>query len=128
MHLKYSKGSRQVVQRYSALHGVDANSLSRSVRVDAQRGHAMLGSLNRWRGLATVCAGGAIPYSRSLLRPSGDSQSLVHAGDSTVSMRTFACPAAVSFSRIEPWMTSVAGQPVYVGDTPTVTESSSACT
>ena len=30
MHLKYSNGSRQLVQRYSALHGVDPNSLTRS--------------------------------------------------------------------------------------------------
>ena len=28
MHLKYSNGSRQLEQRYSALHGVDANSLT----------------------------------------------------------------------------------------------------
>ena len=40
MHLKYSNGSRQLVQRYKDLQGVEANSLTLAVCVEAQRGHA----------------------------------------------------------------------------------------
>src|SRR5688572_16882331 len=120
MHLKYSNGSKHATHLYSALHGVDANSLMRSVCEDAQRGHCTIGSRNKWRGLATECAGGAIPYSRSFSRALGVSQSLLHGGESTESTRA-ATPASLSRSLIEAWITSVAGHPVYVGDTPTVT-------
>ena len=67
MHLKYSKGSRQLEQRYKALHGVEANSLTLEVCIDAQRGHATVGSRHNCFGLLTECAGGAMPYSKTIV-------------------------------------------------------------
>jgi hypothetical protein len=93
MHLKYSNGSRQLVHRYIALHGVDPNSLTRSVCFDEQRGQCTVGSLHNRRGLSTDSAGGAIPYSRNFSRALSVSQSLVHGGASTESTRTDAKPA-----------------------------------
>ena len=94
MHLKYSNGSRQPVHRYSALQGVDANSLTRCVCADEHRGHCTAGSPNNRRGLLTDSAGGAMPYSRNFSRALSLSQSLVHGGDSTESTRTVAYPAS----------------------------------
>src|SRR6188474_3338668 len=96
MHLKYSNGSRQLVHLYDALHGVDPNSLTRSVCCDEQRGQCTVGSLHNRRGLSTDSAGGAIPYSRSFSRALSVSQSLVHGGASTASTRTDAKPACCS--------------------------------
>src|SRR5512137_1476654 len=63
--------------------------------------------------------GGAMPNAASLRRPSGAIQSVVHAGASCVTTRASAKPAAASASTIAAWMTSVAGQPEYVGVTAT---------
>src|SRR4029450_4247988 len=93
MHLKYSTGARQLVHRYSALRGVDANSLTRSECCDEQRGQCTVGSLHNRRGLSTDSAGGAMPYSRSFSRALSVSQSLVQGGASTESTRTDAKPA-----------------------------------
>lgn len=86
MHLKYSKGSRQLEQRYRALHGVEANSLILMVWADAQRGHVTFGSRHKCFRLLTECAGGAMPYSVSLARALSVSQSLVQAGARTDSI------------------------------------------
>src|SRR5690606_13835065 len=111
-HLKWSKGSRQLVHRYRALQGVEPNSLTRVVSRDPQRGQAMLSSDRSSRlGLETDCAGGAMPYSRSLRRPSSVIQSLVHGGDSTSLTSTRSKPASRSACPTLARMTSVAGQP-----------------
>src|ERR671910_2708415 len=101
MHLKYSNGSRQLVQRYIALHGVDPNSLTRAVCFDEQRGQWIVGSLHKRRGLSTDSAGGAMPYSRSFSRALSVSQSLVHGGASTESTRTLSKPACCSRSLMD---------------------------
>src|ERR1700754_5069442 len=112
MHLKYSNGSRQLVHRYDALHGVDPNSLTRCVCCAEQRGQCTVGALHKLRGLSTDSAGGAMPYSRSFSRALSVSQALVQGGASTESTRTVAKPACCRRSLIDAWITSVAGQPV----------------
>src|SRR5688500_18145998 len=112
MHLKYSKGSRQLEQRYNALQGVEANSLSFSVCADAQRGQDTFGSRNMCFGLPTACAGGAMPYSLSFSRALSVSQSLVQGGDNTDSTLGLRYPSKASRTSIDLLMTSVAGQPV----------------
>src|SRR5688572_15044493 len=114
MHLKYSNGSRQLEQRYKALQGVEANSLSFDVCVEAQRGQVTFGSRHKCFGLPTECAGGAMPYSLSLARALSVSQSLVQAGANTDSTLGSRKPSASSRDRMELAITSVAGQPVYV--------------
>ena len=62
MHLKYSKGSRQVRQRCKALHGVEPNSLMQSVSVEWQRGQATGRFMRRTsRSEAVECSGGTMP-------------------------------------------------------------------
>ena len=53
MHLKYSNGSRQLEQRYNALHGVEANSLILVVRLELQRGQETFGSRHTCFGVLT---------------------------------------------------------------------------
>ncbi|MCY1380609.1 hypothetical protein D9M69_684470 [compost metagenome] len=69
--LKCSKGSRQAMQRYRALHAVEPKADSRSVRSLAQRGQAMRSPAMRPKSLIGTavleacsgvrCAGGAMP-------------------------------------------------------------------
>src|ERR1044072_7981988 len=101
MHLKYSNGSRQLVHLYDALHGVDANSLTRCVCFDEHRGQCTVGSLHSRRALSTDSAGGAMPYSRSFSRALCVSQSLVQGGASTASTRTVSNPACSKRDLIE---------------------------
>ena len=83
--LKCSNGSRQATQRYSALQAVEPKADRRSVFVLPQRGHATA-CARRPGGSAAPAApprlplGGAMPYSRSLRRPSSLIQSVVQAG------------------------------------------------
>ncbi len=85
MHLKYSKGSKQLVQRYIALQAVEPNSLIRSVWVESHLGHATIGESpsNAALPVGALPTGGAIPYSFNFNRAVGDIQSLVQAGLNT---------------------------------------------
>src|SRR5689334_6724359 len=92
--LKCSNGSPQARHLYSALHAVDPYADSRSVLLLSQRGHGSASVLRRKRIGAPCSAatgpGGAMPYSRSLRRPSALIQSVVQAGArcSRTSMRS----------------------------------------
>jgi hypothetical protein len=69
MGLKYSNGSRQATQRYSALHAVEPKPDSRSVSALPQRGQSTRsGGARRTMRIGAACAmppappaGGAIP-------------------------------------------------------------------
>ncbi len=56
--------------------------------------------------------GGAIPYSRSLRRPSALIQSVLHGGASTIRTSASAKPPSASARRTSSAITRVAGQPV----------------
>ena len=115
MHLKYSKGSRQLLHLYEALHAVEPNSLTTDVSVESQRGHAIARVPCSSSRLLPPSAGGAIPYSRSFILPASLIQSVVQAGDRTRSIRTFSTPCLSKASITLCSMTSVAGHPEYVG-------------
>src|SRR5205085_12381777 len=118
--LKCSKGSRQATQRYSALHAVEPNAASFSVCTLPQCGHAIFSSLRRKMRIGDVPSGivgpgGAMPYCRSLRLPSSRVQSVVHAGARRSVARAGPRPSASMAANTFCSMTSVAGQPEYVG-------------
>src|SRR5438552_15794232 len=109
-HLKRSKGSLQSRQRCSALHGVEPKRLISSVFEEPQRGHCAASS--RRLCLAAPFGGGAMPYACSFSRPSSLIQSVVHGGDSTVSIVISASPASSSAVLMSRAIAIVAGQPL----------------
>src|SRR5205807_8426720 len=109
---------RHVTQRQSALQGVEPNPASSSTSRDPQSGHAA-GAPTSSSGNVVRPSGGAIPKPRSFPRADSRIQSVVHAGDSFVTTLTASYDAS-SATRTSCAMTSVAGQPEYVGVSVTV--------
>src|SRR5229473_8217336 len=110
MALKLVEGSRQLLQRHSALHEVEPNSDSTSVSPEPHCGHATCSTPNSARR-ELPASGGAMPYSRSLRRPSSLTQSVVQAGDSTVRTFEWRKPSRSSASSISSAIMFIAGQP-----------------
>src|SRR3569832_560443 len=120
MGLKCSKGSRHDMQRYSDLHAVDPKADSFSVCRLPQCGHAI--ALDWWliRRMGACASGmagpgGAMPYSRNLRLPSSLIQSVVHAGARRSVARAGPRPSSRIADSTLHSITSVAGQPEYVG-------------
>src|SRR5207253_7543422 len=119
---------RQSSQRYCALHGVEPYRDCSRVIDEPQRGHVTFASdLRRCSPrMSTVREasarrrpGGAIPYSARRFLAAVAIQSVVHGGESTVSIRQSPSPAAASALSMSAAITSVAGHPEYVGVTVT---------
>src|SRR5690606_1687048 len=94
-----SKGSRQAVQRRSAVHEVGPNRETSSVAGEPQRGQRTTevggGASASGTGPARrgpTRSGGAMPCSASLRRPCGVIQSVLHGGESTVRTSTLRYP------------------------------------
>ena len=120
MHLKYSKGSRHALHFQAALQAVEPNSLTTEVFNEAQRGQRMSGLPSKSR-FEALPAGGAMPYARSFSFPSALIQSVVHGGDKTRRIVTSPRSSCSRHDLMLSSMTSVAGQPEYVGATSTIT-------
>src|SRR6516162_9973692 len=112
MALKESYGSAHDRQVHSDLHGVEPKRLISRVSVEPQRGQRAESASRTGPAGRAAGPGGAIPNSRSLVRPAWLIQSVVHGGDSTVRTRTRSAPARRRAACTSAAMTAVAGQPV----------------
>ncbi len=114
-HLKASNGSWQASHRHSDLQGVEPNSEINEVSDDPHLGHVISCDPNSKARFPAAFVGGAMPYARSLRRPSSLMSSVLHAGERTVSTRTPATALRASAASTSDRMVTVAGHPLYVG-------------
>src|SRR5262249_37740751 len=112
--LNSSKGCAQALQYISDLQAVAPNSLFMIVSRERQNGHST-------RRCSGTNSGGPRPYAESFSLASSAIQSVVHAGVNTVSTFTCAHPFSCNAAVMSCLMTSIAGQPEYVGVIETVT-------
>src|SRR5919108_4660412 len=112
MHLKYSKGSRQEVQRHSALQAVAPNSEIFSVACEPQRGQATRSSTANSALLRPPRPGGAIPAAHSFSRAASDMRAVLQAGEWESLTAKFVKPAWERAASTPRWITLMAGQPV----------------
>src|SRR5262245_18836486 len=102
-----------------ALHAVEPNLLTSRLGGQPHRGqrgeHATWTGPEPGRGpdrlWSPTGAGGAIPASTSLRRPSSVIQSVVQAGESSVRTSTAVAPRVSTASRTSAAIASIAGQP-----------------
>src|SRR5262245_52411434 len=118
----WSRGSPQAVHRQSDLHAVEPKRDSSSVAGEPQCGQRTDRRSGTIPGRAAGPAGpgGAMPAAASRSRPAGLIMSVLQAGDSTVRTSTSVAPAAVAATATSARITSIAGQPEYVGEIVTV--------
>jgi len=115
MHLKCSNGSKHVLQLKEALQAVEPKGDTRFVSLLLQIGQGMMRSSPVRKALSWLKpSGGAMPFCVIFSRALSEIQSVVQAG--LMAIRTSdlgsitRAAASTSFE-----MTSVAGQPEYVG-------------